>query len=393
MAAVQRCMIAAALVGTVDATGTSMTMTRGNPIRKVVTKIQNIAKKVEEEGKVAEDLFDKFMCECKQSQTALTKGIEAAEAKSGDVAAAAEAGAAEAKQLSADIAQAKKDRAAAKEAIAAATGIREKEAKAFKASSGESKANIEAMGKAISAIKSGGSSFLQTDGAKKLHELVQANQIESDREEITAFLQGEDGAEGTGEIVGMLSQQEETMQKDLGEDEAAEADAVKTYKELVAAKNKEFNTLQAAIEEKMARAGELGVANAENANDGGDTGDQLAADKKLLADSKASCAKRTTEWEAEKKLRGEELLALADTIKMLNSDEALELFKKALPSASASFMQIQVSTAQVKAQAVAALQKAQKHHNPKLDFVLLALRGKKVGLDSVIAMIDKMIGH
>jgi hypothetical protein len=188
----------------------------------------------------------------------------------------------------------------------------------------------------------------------------------------------------------MLKQQQETMSKDLSEDEATEADAIKTYKELVAAKNSEFNTLQAAIEEKMARAGELGVANAESANDGGDTGDALEKDKKLLADSKASCAARAKEWEAEKNTRGEEVLALADTIKMLNSDEALELFKKAIPSAS--FLQIPVTTSAVKAQALAALQKAQKHHNPKLDFIALALRGKKVGLDSVVSMIDKMIG-
>jgi len=147
--------------------------------------------------------------------------------------------------------------------------------------------------------------------------------------------------------------------------------------------------LQAAIEEKMARAGELGVANAEAANDGGDTGDALEKDKKLLADSKAGCAARAKDWEAEKNTRGQEVAALADTIKMLNSDEALELFKKAIPSAS--FLQIPVTTSAVKAQALAALQKAQKHHNPKRDFIALALRGKKVGLGAVVSMIDKFI--
>ena len=36
------------------------------------------------------------------------------------------------------------------------------------------------------------------------------------------------------------------------------------------------------------------------------------------------------------RVRAEELVALADTIKILNDDDALDLFKKTLPSASSS---------------------------------------------------------
>jgi len=400
MMSVHKCVLVAAMGMTVvEATGVSTSMTvqshRGNPIRKVVTLLQNIQKKVEKEGKAAEDLFDKFMCECGKQSKELEGAIAAAETKGSDVGAALEAGQDQAKQLAADIKQAKTDRAAAKEAIAAATGIREKEAAAYKGMHAEATANIEAMGSAIQAIKSGGGAFLQTDEAKKLIVLVQNNQemLGSDRDDVTAFLQGEQGAEGSGEIVGVLSQQQETMQKDLSEAEAGEADAIKTYDSLVAAKTKEFETLQASIEEKMARLGELSVANAEAANDGGDTADQLAEDKKGLADLKTACAAKEKAWDGEKKTRAEEILALADTIKMLNSDEALEMFKKAIPSASASFMQVQVSEATVRARALAGLQAAKKHtKSTKLDFLVLALHGKKSGFGPVIAMIDKFIG-
>jgi len=53
------------------------------------------------------------------------------------------------------------------------------------------------------------------------------------------------------------------------------------------------------------------------------------------------------EWDERCKTRTEELLALADTIKMLNDDDALELFKKTLPGASA-FLQVQVSAQEVR---------------------------------------------
>merc|ERR1719221_1000192 len=89
------------------------------------------------------------------------------------------------------------------------------------------------------------------------------------------------------------------------------------------------------------------------------------------------------------KMRSQELLALADTIKVLNDDDALELFKKTLPSAS-SFVQMQVTVAQQRQQALAAIRAAQRGH-PELNFIALALQGKKVDFAKVIKMIDEMI--
>merc|ERR1719316_2278225 len=89
------------------------------------------------------------------------------------------------------------------------------------------------------------------------------------------------------------------------------------------------------------------------------------------------------------KLRSEELLALADTIKMLNDDDALELFKKTLP-ASASLLQLQVTVADQRRQALAAIRANQRGH-PELNFIALALQGKKVDFGKVIKMIDEMV--
>merc|ERR1719243_557186 len=88
------------------------------------------------------------------------------------------------------------------------------------------------------------------------------------------------------------------------------------------------------------------------------------------------------------KLRSEELLALADTIKILNDDDALELFKKTLPAASASFLQLQVTVADQRQQALAAIRA---NRRPELNFLALALEGKKVDFGKVIGMIDNMV--
>merc|ERR1719199_2456477 len=80
---------------------------------------------------------------------------------------------------------------------------------------------------------------------------------------------------------------------------------------------------------------ETAVKLVEAKNDLEDTSEGLAEDKKFLADLKKNCALKTKEWEAYQKTMQMEQVALADVIKMLNDDDALELFKKAVPSASA----------------------------------------------------------
>merc|ERR550537_2179585 len=165
-----------------------------------------------------------------------------------------------------------------------------------------------------------------------------------DREEVTSFLSGtsESGyAPASGQITGILKQMTDTMVKELSESTKAENSAITTFQELMAAKTKEVDALTASIEEKMVRLGELQVSIVEMKEDLDDTGKALLEDKKFLADLDKNCAIKTKEHEENMKLRSEELLALADTIKVLNDDDALELFKKTLPGAAASASLIQ----------------------------------------------------
>merc|ERR1719456_559198 len=177
------------------------------------------------------------------------------------------------------------------------------------------------------------------------------------------------------------------MSASLADATNAENSAIKAYDELMAAKTKEVNALTKAIESKMTRVGELAVEIVQMKNDLGDTAEALAEDKKFLADLEKNCDKKAAEWEEIVKTRNEELLALADTIKVLNDDDALELFKKALPGAS-SFVQMTASSSTARARALAAIQKV---HSPQLDFIALAIRGKKIGFEKVIGMIDEMV--
>merc|ERR1719316_1143861 len=146
------------------------------------------------------------------------------------------------------------------------------------------------------------------------------------------------------------------MTKDFADEKAAEEAAIKAFEQLVCAKTKEVDSLTKAIETKMTRVGELAVEIVQMKNDLGDTAEALAEDKKFLADMEKNCDKKAAEWEGIVKTRNEELTALADTIKVLNDDDALELFKKALPGAS-SFVQMTARSSSTRARALAAIRK------------------------------------
>ena len=88
-------------------------------------------------------------------------------------------------------------------------------------------------------------------------------------------------------------------------------------------------------------------------------------------------------------------MAIADTIKILNDDDALELFKKTLPG-SASFVQIRVTQAATRARALALIKQARNKpggHRQRLDLIALALQGKSKGFEFVTKMIEKMVAN
>jgi len=380
-----------------------------NPIRKVVTLLQSMQKKVQEEGEAEAKLYEKFMCYCKTGGSDLEASISAAENKVGSLPSEITTAEEKLTQTKADLKQAQADRVDAKEAVAKATAIREKEAAAFAAEKAEYDSTIMAITKAVAALEKGvAGGFLQTTSAQVLRDFLhnEMDMGESDRQTLATFLsatQGTDYAPQSGQIIGILRQLGDTMAADLESATKTEEAAIKTFDELTAAKKKEIDALTASIEKKMTLIGELGVEIVEMKEDLTDTEKSLMADQEFLANLEKSCATKTKEWEERSKTRAEELVALADTIKVLNDDDALDLFKKTLPSASASFVQTRtgLNLKSRRDKVIQAIKKvwgaANVHHRPGLDFLVLALSGRRAltqgTFDKVIKMIDDMVAE
>jgi len=367
-----------------------------NPIRKVVDLLQAMSKKVTEEGNKEADLFEKFMCYCKTGTGNLDASIDAATAKIGSLTASLKESNEKNEQTKADLKEHTASRDDAKDCLAKATALRKKEAGIYAKFKSDSETNLAALEKAIPAIEQGmAGAFLQTEGAKMVRQFAMesADLPDASREELLSFLSG-GGSQGyvpqSGEIVGILKTIHDEMTKAFNDATDVENDALKNYAELSAAKKQEISILQAQIESEMTRSGNLGVSIAEMENDKEDTEQALSADQKFKVELKQSCATKSGEWEVIKKTRQEELTAIAETIRVLNDDDALELFKKTLPSASMSLVQVAESTTALRVRALAVLAKAN-GGRPGLDLISLALRGKKVGFEKVIGMINEMV--
>jgi len=372
-----------------------------NPVRKVVSMLQSMQKKVEAEGEKEEELYKKFSCYCKTGAADLSASISAAGAKGAQL--GSDVGAAEEQlaQVKQGLKDAQAERAEAKAAVASATSIREKEAAAFAATKAELESYISAIKQAVTALTKGmAGGFLQTASASLLRKIVltKGDAIQDDdREAILSFLAGKQGSSYvpvSGEVTGILKDMGDSFSKSLGEAKDTEANAIKDFEAVVAAKAKEIDALTQSVEAKTAKTGALGMSIVQMKGDASDAEKSLLEDQKLLSELESGCSTKDKEYEERVKTRHEELAALAETIKILNDDDALELFKKTLPAPSASLLQVATTTAAQRTRAAALVRQAQEKSgadHARLGFLVLALRGQKVGFATVIKMIDDMV--
>merc|ERR1719247_3150572 len=339
--------------------------------------LQDMQKTVESEGKKEEDLFDKFMCYCSGGEGALEASIEQ--------------GKAQIEQLTSSI-----ERGAAENTIKESTAMREKEASEFSATSGDMKSNIAAMAGALDALKKGlSAALLQTSTGNVLRNIIAHSPAvrPSQRGLLMSFLEsGSTEQGGSDTIIGIVEQMKETMEADLADAEKSEAESKSTYETLMTTKKGEIEAAGKAIETKSARAGSVAVEVVQDKADLEKTTKAVEEDTDFKRNLAGACATKQKEWDARCKLRAEEVAAISETIEMLNGDDALELFKKTMPSAAA-LVQTSTATRSQMRRAKSLIDKAMmtdKAHTVNRHLILAALKSGTGGFEKVNTMIDGM---
>merc|ERR1719272_2867122 len=203
--------------------------TEENPMRRIITMLQDMQKEVEREGEVEKQLFEKALCACEGGEAELDKTIADSQAAIEEWTAKTESGKAESAQLTQEVADHKTSAEQAKNDLSEGTTLREKEYKEFVAMEKDSKTNLDGLSKAIPAIEKGmsGAALMQLPHmAKKVERLRRFVEVtkylsNDDRSQVLAFLDTGDDTQdssqsrGAGEILGIMKNMKDEMEKDL----------------------------------------------------------------------------------------------------------------------------------------------------------------------------------
>merc|ERR1719146_99221 len=145
-----------------------------------------------------------------------------------------------------------------------------------------------------------------------------------------------DYAPQSTQIQGILKGMYDAFTSDLEKDNAEEAEAQKSFEEIMATKRQELATLEATLQkqetDKAAKTKKL--SESEVLLD--DTTAQMKADEDFFEDTKQACQTKATEWSVRTRLRTEELNGMQVAIKILSSPDA----KKTFGASTSTFVQL-----------------------------------------------------
>lgn len=393
-----------------EAAASSSWSTAPNPIRKVVKLLQQMEEEITAEGEKEEEMHKKMACYCKKNTANMSKAAEEAAALIERLRAQVAEEKAQKAGTEQELKEAKSDREEARQTLKTATSLREKEKAEYENASAEHKDDLKALDDAIAALKRGmgANAFIQAPFIGKLKQVVSSIQSDavdsSDRESVMSFIeQSGEYAPQSGQVVGILVNMVDEMDKDLGGIVSAEKAAQVSFGELKAAKEREIAALSEQVESKTAAVGQLAVAIVTHTNQEDDAVESLDEAEKLMAQLKVMCNEKDGEWAERMKIRHEELAAITETIEFLNNDDALDSFKASSLGAKdkKSFLQRSVRKNSALQKAREIFSRVSSRHPPSALVVLAQVAAKRVGLiekngqmkgfEKVLAMCDKMV--
>jgi chromosome segregation ATPase len=395
---------------------------QSSPINRLVGLITELKAKVEADGRKEQQSYDKFACWCENTlarkAAAITDGKDSIEKLqtlieklNGELGA-----------HSAEIDQLKKDLADNAKGQKEATELRNKENADFETSKNDNEQCTGALEMAIKVLTGAGSGkkgFLETmqqaqlmsvvNGVRKSLKKLPESLPDKDVEVLKMFLStpekftghaaslaqvGEknpfgDYAPQSTQIQGILKGMYDAFTSDIEKNNAEEADAQKSFEELMATKKQEQETLELTLKKQESDSAHKTKELADSKVSRDDTIAQVDADEHFFDETKQGCKEKAAEWSERCRLRTEELTGITKAIEILTSPEAQATFE----SSATTFLQtVSKSEAHAKRQlAFSSLRKlAAKYHN--LNVANLALSVKSGGhFDKIMAMIDEMI--
>ncbi|CAD7938214.1 unnamed protein product [Amoebophrya sp. A25] len=377
-----------------------------NPVRRIVTLLQDMEKEITSEMESEKAMYAKYECYCKKNDGALSSQADEAMAEREKQSAIEEQKKGEKKRLGEELKQHKKDREAAQKTLKMTVEAEKERNAAFEADHKEYLDTIKAMESAIKALNKGmGKSFLQSEQALSLKKIMQNSRLlastlhadEDDQRAVFAFL-NKDYAPASGEIVGILKQMLDQMNEDLGGALDEDKKARETFLQMKTAKETEIAALSQMIEEKTELKGKVAVEIVMALKAKEEAIKQLGDAQAFLVKLKEMCSTKVDEYKVRVEDAQQEIAAIQEAIVVLNDDDSLDIFKKADPRALTQVSLLQRGSS-VRSRVIELLERTAagaKSEKAAKTLALMANTAKqmlrsKVDFSKVLVMIDDMI--
>merc|ERR1719473_1237914 len=316
-----------------------------NPITRVVQLMEGLTKKIGEDGKAQEDLFEKYVCwyktvvSSKKASNAEAKDrIEALSAYIDDVKSGRVEFTSERKDLEAEIEKLNTE-------IETATDMRKKENEDFLAAKDEMEKAIAALEKAVDVLGSAtadhkegvltsvgfdlrravqlGKNFLAEQDTRFLEQALDGQVPDVDWKKLNrkATFKMKYKARSL-KIQEILADMLQTFEDNLADAQKKEKDTKASFDTLMGSKNSQLSAAQDALSggEGEGAARTLAADEAQEEVDALTT--QVSNDEKYISQAEASYGDKVAEWKERKRLRTEEIASISKAIEILASDDA-----------------------------------------------------------------------
>jgi len=392
----------------------------GNPIGRIVTLLNGLMNKLEEDLKTETDLFETYKCWYKTTTTTKEASNDAAGTRVDSLKsyiADIEAGkiefTTERQDLEKQIAGLTKD-------LEAAKTMRDNEHKDFLAAETEMKQAVSALDNAIKTIDAGTKGSLAQkrsyiDMLSTRHSIQKTMAFTrglldaSDQKYLEQLLIDGEPKDwkklnrkatfknkykaSSGKILTTLNSLRKTFQGNLDDARKEEKEAKESYEKTSKSKGSMLETATTAMKDMAGESGARGVSKTEAQNEVDALEAQVVADTKFVSEAETAFKTKGKEWDARKELRAKEILAMSQAIAVLASDDAKDQMKDSFKSQGYLLLQelSEHNAPQQRTKCAARLVKsiAAGSNDPQL--ALLALATGNEAIDKVIKKIDEII--
>mmetsp|Transcript_2453 Transcript_2453/g.5629 ORF Transcript_2453/g.5629 Transcript_2453/m.5629 type:complete len:698 (-) Transcript_2453:51-2144(-) len=397
------------------------------PVTKVVSLLETMTQKLEEDQKADEELKEKFECWCKQNNEDKSAAVAAAQEKLASLNALVEELGPKIDQLGTQIRSSNVELNRNKATVEKADAIRKQQEEAFKEDEAALSTSIDQASQAITALNSSASAEMQqayasntgsalmqmslrelqstanglrqvmeNRGALSYSRLSRADRLALDDfmrdpsklQKGSAFLQREDPTSTSSSIVGILKTMLDDFNEDLQKEITEEKENDKSYKALIAAKTAEKKVLEEQIVAKTQEKSDAETTLEASKQDIKATTKAIAADVKFQAAVENRCTTSDDKFNERMHSRMQEMTAVSKTIQVLRSEESRDLFGKTV-----SFLQqaAQSKRAERAASKVSAFLMEQGRRLDVQKLVTMGLQSRIDSFTKVKAAIEEMI--